>query len=75
MFTLIYVKCYLFCILFMTQASYMNRPIKHHKVSKHKKSKSLQSNVAVHPFVMIAIAAALTVVVFLIVVYFLRYLK
>jgi len=53
----------------------MKRPIKHHKASKHKKSKSLQSNVAVHPFVMVAMAAALTVVVFLIVVYFLRYLK
>lgn len=53
----------------------MNRPIKHYNVSKHKRSKSLKSNVAVHPFVVVAMAAALTVVVFLIVVYFLRYLK
>ena len=53
----------------------MIRPIKHYKTSKHKKSKTLKSNLAVHPFVLVAITAALAVVVFLIVVYFLRYLK
>ena len=53
----------------------MIRPIKHYKASKFKKSKTVKLNVAMHPFVLVAIAAALSVVVFLIVVYFARYLK
>lgn len=39
------------------------------------KSKTVKSNIAMHPFVLVAIAAALSVVVFLIVVYYFRYLK
>jgi hypothetical protein len=53
----------------------MFRPIKHDKASKHKKSRMLKMNVSVHPFVLIAIIAALTVVVFVIVVYYFKYLK
>ena len=53
----------------------MIRPVKHDKASRHRKSRKLKSNVSVHPFVLVAIAAALTVVVFVIVVYFLRYIK
>jgi hypothetical protein len=53
----------------------MIKPIKHYKASKLKKSKTVKLNVAVHPFVLVAMAAALSVVVFLIVVYYFRYLK
>lgn len=53
----------------------MIRPVKHDKASRHRKSRKFKSNVSVHPFVLVAIAAALTVVVFVIVVYFLRYIK
>ena len=53
----------------------MFRPIKHDKASKHKKSRMLKMNVSVHPFVLIAIIAALTLVVFVIVVYYFKYLK
>ena len=53
----------------------MIRPIKHDKSSKHRKSRGFKLNVSVHPFMLIAIAAALAVVVFVIVVYFLRYIK
>ncbi len=53
----------------------MIKPVKHYKASKLKKSKAVKSNVAMHPFVLIAVAAALSVVVFLIVVYFSRFLK
>lgn len=56
-------------------ADNMIRPIKHHKASKHQTSKRVRFNVSMHPFVLVAIAAALTVVVFVIVVYFLRYIK
>lgn len=53
----------------------MIRPIKHDKASKHKKSRMFKMNISVHPFVLIAIMAALTVVVLVIVVYFFKYLK
>ena len=56
-------------------AKHMIRPIKHDKSSKHRKSRGFKLNVSVHPFMLIAIAAALAVVVFVIVVYFLRYIK
>jgi hypothetical protein len=52
----------------------MIRPIKHDTSSKHK-LKALKSNISVHPFVIVAIIAALTIVVFLIFVYYFRYLK
>jgi hypothetical protein len=53
----------------------MIRPIKHDTSVKHRKSRQFKLNVSVHPFMLIAIAAALAVVVFVIVVYFLRYIK
>jgi hypothetical protein len=53
----------------------MIRPIKHDKASKHRKSRRFKLDVSVNPFVLVAIAAALTMVVFVIVVYFLRYVK
>ena len=53
----------------------MIRPTKHDTSAKHRKSRGFKLNVSVHPFMLIAIAAALAVVVFVIVVYFLRYIK
>ena len=53
----------------------MTRPIKHDKSAKHRKSKAFKSNISVHPFVLITIAAALAVVVFLILAYYFWYLK
>ena len=53
----------------------MRRPIKHDRASKHRKSKALKANIAVHPAVIIAITAALAMVVFLVLVYFFRILK
>jgi hypothetical protein len=53
----------------------MIRPIKHDKSAKHQKSRRVTTNVSMHPFMLIAIAAALAVVVFLIIVYCLRYIK
>ena len=47
----------------------MLHPIKHYKPAKQKKSKSLVSNIAMNPFVLIAIAAALAVAIFLIITY------
>lgn len=47
----------------------MRKSIKHYKSSKQKKSKSLVAKIAMHPFVLIAIAAALTVAVFSIIAY------
>jgi hypothetical protein len=55
--------------------AHMIRPIKHDTSAKHRKSRGFKLNVSVHPFMLIAIAAALAVVVFVIVVYFLRYIK
>ena len=69
------MEFFVFCIPVIEYSSYMIRPIKHHKASKVKKSKTVKLNVAVHPFVLVAIAAALSVVVFLIVTYYFRYLK
>jgi hypothetical protein len=41
----------------------MLKPIKHDTAAKHKKSKSVKSNIAVHPFVLAALMAAITIVV------------
>jgi len=48
--------------------------IKHYKPAKQKKSKSLLSNIAMNPFVLIAIIAALAVAIFLVMAYFLWFL-
>ncbi|HEY4290445.1 MAG TPA: hypothetical protein VGN00_25270 [Puia sp.] len=53
----------------------MIKPVKHDKASKHRKSRAFRSNVSVHPFLLIAIAAALAMAVFLITGYFFGYLK
>jgi hypothetical protein len=47
----------------------MLHPIKHYKAAKQKKSKSLVSNIAMNPFVLVAIAAALAMAVFLVIAY------
>ena len=52
----------------------MLHPIKHYKAAKQKKSKSLVSNIAMNPFVLVAIAAALAMAVFLIIAYFFWFL-
>jgi hypothetical protein len=52
----------------------MLHPIKHYKAAKQKKSKSLVLNIAMNPFVLIAIAAALAMAVFLVITYFLWFL-
>jgi hypothetical protein len=53
----------------------MRQPIKHDKASKNKKSRLFKMNISVHPFVLIAIMAALTLVVFVITIFYFRYLK
>ena len=53
----------------------MLKPIKFDKASKNKKSKGVKSNVAMHPFVLVAILAALTVVVLAIGLFYFRYLR
>jgi hypothetical protein len=53
----------------------MIKPIKHDTASKHKKSKAVKWNVSMHPFVLVAILAALTMIVLVIVLYFFRFLK
>ncbi len=53
----------------------MIKPIKHDTASKHKKSKAFKWNVSMHPFVLVAILAALTMIVLVIVLYFFRFLK
>jgi len=52
----------------------MIKPIKHDKSAKHKKSKALKSNIAVHPFVMVSILAALVTVILAITFFWLRFL-
>jgi hypothetical protein len=52
----------------------MLHPIKHYKTVKQKKSKSLVLNIAMNPFVLIAIAAALAVAIFLVITYSLWFL-
>jgi hypothetical protein len=52
----------------------MLHAIKHYKTAKQKKSKSLVSNIAINPFVLVAIAAALAMAVFLIMGYFFWFL-
>jgi len=52
----------------------MLHPVKHYKMAKQKKSKSLVSNIAMNPFVLVAIAAALAMAVFLIIAYFFWFL-
>jgi len=52
----------------------MLKPIKHYKSAKQKKSKSLTSNIAMNPFVLTAIAAALAVAIFLIIGYLIWFL-
>jgi len=47
----------------------MLHPVKHYKTAKQKKSKSLVSNIAMNPFVLVAIAAALAMAVFLVIAY------
>ena len=53
----------------------MLKPIKFDKASKHKKSKGLRSNVSMHPFVLVAILAALTVVVLAIGLFYFRFVR
>jgi ABC-type multidrug transport system permease subunit len=53
----------------------MIRPIKHDKASKHRKSKMFKWNVSMHPFMLVAILAALTMVVLVIVLYYFKFLK
>ena len=52
----------------------MLHPIKHYKAAKQKKSKSLLLNIAMNPFVLTAIAAALAVAIFLVIGYFIWFL-
>ncbi|MBS1660994.1 MAG: hypothetical protein JST68_08075 [Bacteroidetes bacterium] len=52
----------------------MRTPIKHDKSSKHRKSKSFKSNIAIHPFVIFAITAALTLIIFLVLSFYFGYL-
>lgn len=44
----------------------MKRPIQHDKRTKNKRSKAGQTNIAVHPFITITIIAAITLVVWFI---------
>ncbi|CAN5675654.1 hypothetical protein BH10BAC2_BH10BAC2_02640 [soil metagenome] len=44
----------------------MTQPIRHDKRTKNKKSKAVQANIALHPFVTITIIAAIAIVVWLI---------
>jgi len=44
----------------------MIKTIKHDKRTKHKKSKSLRSNIATHPFVMASVIAAIALVIWVI---------
>lgn len=52
----------------------MLKPIKHYKATKQKKSRSLILNIAMNPFALIAIVAALAVAVFLVTTYFFWFL-
>ncbi len=52
----------------------MIKPIKHDKLIRNKKSKSLKFNIAVHPFVMVSLLAALVMVVLVILFFALRFL-
>ncbi len=51
------------------------QPIKHDKASRHRKSKGFKLNLAMHPFVLIAIAAALALIVMGITLFYFRFLK
>jgi len=73
-FIFIHVK--IICQQFqISSIPHMLRPVKHDKRSSHKKSKSFRSNMAIHPFVIAAILTALTLVIFICLIYFFRYLK
>lgn len=52
----------------------MQRHPKHDKRSRNRLGKAFKSNIAVHPFVMVSIAAALAVVVWVIMSFMLRYM-
>ena len=51
------------------------RPIIYDKAARHRKSKSYKSNIAVHPFVIFAVAAAVAIVLFGVLAYFFWYVQ
>ena len=45
---------------------FMLKPIKHYKTAKNKKSKALKKDIAMHPFVMATVIAAVAIVIWVI---------
>jgi hypothetical protein len=65
--------CFIICVAilllllwnaaFTSSKEVMIKPVKHDKRAKHKKNKGLAANIAVHPFVLAGIIAAIALVV------------